>query len=310
MGRIGKLVKVPLRDLWKHEADHFTTWLEENIDVLSESIGVKLNVIEREKAVGTFFVDLLAEDSQGNNVIIENQLERTDHTHLGQIITYLTNLEAKTAIWITKEPRQEHINAINWLNETTNVDFYLIKLEAYKIDESPSAPFFSIICKPDRETKELGVEKKELAERHHLRLDFWTLLIEKCKTNLKLFASVKPNANPRSSLRAGKTGKAGINYNFKINIEYGAVNLYIDTGYREKNQDIFDELFARKKDIEHQLGQELRWEKPNKDRRIGYIQYQYYDGSLRERDKWDELQNRMIEGMEKFQRIFSRYVKE
>ncbi len=307
MGKIGKLVKVPLRDLWKYEADHFTTWLEENIDVLSESIEVKLNVIEREKAVGTFFVDLLAEDSQGNNVIIENQLERTDHTHLGQIITYLTNLEAKTAIWITKEPRQEHINAINWLNETTNVDFYLIKLEAYKIDESPSAPLFITICKPDRETKELGVEKKELAERHYLRLDFWTLLIEKCKDCLKLFSSIKPGTDSWLSAGAGRTG---FNYNFMITMRYGAIKLYMDTGSWEKNQDIFDNLFSTKKDIEHQFGQELIWEKPNKDRRGIYVQYQYHDGSLRERDKWDELQDRMIEGMETFQRIFSKYIKE
>ncbi len=132
-------------------------------------------------------------------------------------------------------------------------------------------------------------------------------MIEKCKTNLKLFSSAKPSSD---SWLPARTGRTGFNYNFMITIKYGAVRLYIDTGCREKNQDIFDELFSTKKDIEHQFGQELKWGQPNKDRKSVYIQYQYHDGSLKERDKWDELQGKMIEGMEKFQRIFSPYLKE
>ncbi len=106
----------------------------------------------------------LCADDDGQTIIIENQLEKTDHNHLGQVLTYLINMDSKAAIWIAKETRQEHINVINWLNEVSDKGFYLVKVEAYKIDNSDPAPFFSIICKPTDESRKLGLDKKELQE--------------------------------------------------------------------------------------------------------------------------------------------------
>ena len=106
--RIGKIRKVDLRELWNKENTGFTVWLEENIDYLTEVVGFKITIESREKRVGPFSVDLYGEDNNGNKIIIENQLEKTDHKHLGQILTYLTNLEAKTAIWISSDPVVEH----------------------------------------------------------------------------------------------------------------------------------------------------------------------------------------------------------
>jgi len=123
---IGKLSRIPLREVWPHEALDFTFWLQNNIEIVNESIGVNLSSIEREQAAGDFKVDILAEDENGDPVIVENQLEKSDHDHLGKIITYLTAFEAKVAIWIVSEPRPEHINAITWLNETTPAAFYLV----------------------------------------------------------------------------------------------------------------------------------------------------------------------------------------
>lgn len=100
---VGKVERVSIREVWKNEAKDFTNWLAENLDTLSETIDIELSTIQTEKFVDTFSVDILAEDSAGNNVIIENQIEKTDHDHLGKLITYSTNLEAKTAIWITSE---------------------------------------------------------------------------------------------------------------------------------------------------------------------------------------------------------------
>jgi RecB family endonuclease NucS len=97
---IGKIHRVGLREVWKHEAFDFTTWLEDNIDVLNDAIGVNLSSAERERAAGAFSVDLVAEDEQGNPVVIENQLERSNHDHLGKLITYLTAIGAKVAIWL------------------------------------------------------------------------------------------------------------------------------------------------------------------------------------------------------------------
>jgi hypothetical protein len=125
--QISRLEKVALRDLWKHEAHGFTRWLADNLDFVSEAIGINLNLLEREASAGPFFADILAEDSQGHPVIIENQLEQTNLDHLGKLITYMSNMDAMTAIWITSDPRPEHEKAVHWLNETLPVDtaFYL-----------------------------------------------------------------------------------------------------------------------------------------------------------------------------------------
>ncbi len=121
---VGKIQRVPLREVWKHEALGFTRWLQENIDVLNDALEddleLSLGSVEREQSAGDFSVDLVAEDESGNPVIIENQLEKSDHDHLGKLLTYLVLLEAKTAIWLVSKPRPEHISAIAWLNESSS----------------------------------------------------------------------------------------------------------------------------------------------------------------------------------------------
>ena len=109
---IGKIERVPLRDVWKHEAYHFTQWLEDNIDVLNDVLDLTLSNPEREQSTGSFNVDLLAENEAGNPVIIENQLEKSNHDHLGKVLTYLVAFSAKTAIWIVSNPRPEHEKVI------------------------------------------------------------------------------------------------------------------------------------------------------------------------------------------------------
>ena len=128
VGAIEKLQRVPLREVWKHEAYDFTQWLQENLDILNDALDLELTSAEREQAAGSFSIDLVAENNDGQIVIIENQLEKSNHDHLGKLITYLTAREASGAIWIVSEPRQEHINAIAWLNESTNAFFYLLKV--------------------------------------------------------------------------------------------------------------------------------------------------------------------------------------
>ena len=152
---IGKIERVNLRDVWKHEAFDLTTWLQDNIEVLNEAIGLNISNPENEQPAGSFKVDILAEDDSGNPVIIENQLEKSDHDHLGKLITYLVALEAKTAIWIVSDPRPEHLSSISWLNESSSANFYLLKLEAIKIDDSPPAPLLTLIVGPSEEVKEV-----------------------------------------------------------------------------------------------------------------------------------------------------------
>lgn len=169
--KIGKLIPVNLRDVWQKEEVHFSKWLAENIEALSDSLEINLEITGVEKKIdgSNFEIDVLCEDDDGNVVVIENQLEKTDHSHLGQVMTYLVNMEADVAIWISKEPRQEHINVFNWLNEISDKSFYLVKVEAYKIDESAPAPFFTVLSKPSGEMKKIGEDKKIIQSERNIR---------------------------------------------------------------------------------------------------------------------------------------------
>ncbi len=180
--KIGKITQVNLREVWQQEASDFTQWLSENLSELCDAVDMNLELISTEQRVddSRYTIDILAEDDLGEYVIIENQLEKTDHTHLGQIITYASNMAAKNIIWITKQARQEHINAINWLNEVSNKRFFLVQLEALKIDNSSPAPYFSVICRPSEESKIIGRNKKEIEavrDAHQKRKDIADTII-------------------------------------------------------------------------------------------------------------------------------------
>ena len=178
---IGKIERVPLREVWRHEAHDLTTWLEENIDVLSDVLSLELANVERERAAGSFSVDLVAEDESGGAVVIENQLERSNHDHLGKLITYVSSIDARAAIWVVSDPRPEHVQAISWLNQSAPADFYLLKIEGIRIGTSPPAPLLTLIVGPSEETREIGEIKKDIAGRPQIRRRFWTEFLERAK---------------------------------------------------------------------------------------------------------------------------------
>ena len=308
---IGKLKKVPLREIWRDEAKDFTSWLSENIDALNESLELNLSVVEKEKSVGPFSSDIVAEDEQGTVVVIENQLERTNHDHLGKIVTYLSNLDdAKMAIWISSNPVEEHRKAIEWLNEFTpeDVSFFLVKVEAVKIGESAPAPLFTVIAEPTELAKELGKEKKEFAERHHLRKDFWTMLLEKAKEKTNLLANLSPTIH--HWIGAG-AGKSGLGYNLVITKSYGSVELYLDRGrdYPTLNKERFDKLYKNKNQIEKIFGGKLSWERLDK-RRASRISKKFEGYSLIDKEKWPEAQDKMIDGIIKLEKALKPFIKE
>lgn len=153
--KLGKLEQITdLRSVWKHEAKDFTPWLakEENLEILSEAVGIDIVVEEQESNVGDFSVDLFAtEEGTGRRIIIENQLEETNHDHLGKIITYASGKEAEVIIWIVRKARDEHKQAIEWLNQHTDdkFEFFLIEIELWKINDSEPAPKFNIVERPN-----------------------------------------------------------------------------------------------------------------------------------------------------------------
>lgn len=150
---LSRLEEVELREVWQHEAQDFTPWLaiDENLSQLAETLGLNLEFEDSEIGVGDFQADILCKNEDDAWVVIENQLEETDHEHLGKILTYSAGLEAKTVIWIAKNFRDEHRAALDKLNEITDLDysFFGVEIKIWKIDGSKPAPQFEVVCKPN-----------------------------------------------------------------------------------------------------------------------------------------------------------------
>lgn len=180
---LGTLIEAPLREAWNHEAHSFTPWLATNLDALASTIGIPLELEGQEIAVETFSADILARNPMDDSlVLIENQLEGTDHTHLGQIMTYLAGLEAQTVVWIAAEFRDAHLSALKWLNEHTvePFAFFAIKVKAVRIGDSSIAPVFEVLGKPNQWERQLqAIASEKLSELGQFRKAFWTHYLEK-----------------------------------------------------------------------------------------------------------------------------------
>jgi len=177
---LGRLEKLDLRTYWKRESTDFTPWLarDENIQLLSETIGIELEVQSQEESVGPFSADILCKDTINDHfVLIENQLERTDHTHLGQLMTYAAGLDAVTIIWIAQKFTEEHRAALDWLNRITDdtFTFFGIEIELFRIGNSIPAPMFNLVSKPNDWAKQIKktTSNQSFTEKKILQQTFW-----------------------------------------------------------------------------------------------------------------------------------------
>lgn len=290
---IDKLRRVPLREVWVHEAYDFTQWLQNNVDVLNEAIGFTLVSVEREQAAGSFSVDLVAGDENGSVVIIENQLEKSDHDHLGKLITYLTAIGARAAIWIVADPRPEHVAAIAWLNESTSADFYLLKVEAVRIGDSAAAALLTVIVGPSHESKSVGVQKKEISERGEIRRNWWNRLIS--RPEAKSHSHLSTNVGSWIGISAGISG---LDLNYVLNENDCAAELYIDRGKgsKEENKRIFDHLAASRDEIERVAGNPLSWQRLDEGQG-SRIRVTLPGGCRAPESEWDETQTRLVAAM-------------
>lgn len=260
MVELGRLKEIALRKVWGHEQYDFSAWLanEQNIQILGDCLGVTLVDVETEKFVGNFKCDILARDENTNKIVlIENQLEPTNHDHLGKILTYASGLDATIVVWIVERAREEHASAIAWLNEhtTQDVDFFLIEIHAYQIGDSKPAPLFKIIEQPNNFAKTTKAISKQgsTSEASAKRFEFWTLFNEQLEIRNKPFNIRKATTAHWYDVSVGSS-KCHIAIELVNRENKIRVGLYIPD---DKN--LFDALYSHKDDIEAALGTSMTW---------------------------------------------------
>jgi len=270
MATLGKIERIDdLRTIWQHEARDFTKWLaqEENLALLSDTIGIDIVLEERESAVGDFNVDLYAtEEGSGRKIIIENQLEDTNHDHLGKIITYASGKGAEVIIWIVKHARDEHKQAIEWLNQHTdeNVGFFLVEIELWRINDSLPAPKFNIIEKPNDWAKTMKVVDS-LSAHQKMQLEFWQAFVDhayKRDDFKKNFSQRKAQPQHWYSV---SVGSSIYHISFTINTQKKKIGAEI---YFSNDKEMFERFKAHADEIEKELRVKADWRTATKDCRI------------------------------------------
>lgn len=301
MPEFERAVRKPPRELFDREDTDFTPWLEENIDYLNQEMGISLVVTEREQETHTGLqIDLSVEDEDsGREGVIECQIEKSDHDHLGKLLTYISAFDSKFAIWIVKEPRYEHRKTIEWLNESTEKDFYLVTIESVEIKEA-KAPLFTTVVEPSPTAKEIGVKRKEPNERQLKQEQFWTELLEKSQGEFDLFDNISPRQQGWFDKSAGI---GNVFYRYRIRNHWADVSVYIGTGSKQRNEQIFDQLQGMKDSIESQFGDELDWQRLENSKACR-IAYPVAEKGLRDDEDWEEIQDRLIQNMKQLYDAF------
>lgn len=306
---IGKLSEVDVRELWKHEQYDFSKWLAkpENIEYMNEILGLTLIDINREVYVGPYRCDIVAKDeTSGIIVIIENQLEATNHEHLGKIITYASGLDAKVMVWIVKEAKEEHRAAIEWLNNNTGseVNLFLLEIHAYKIGDSDPAPKFEIIEKPNDFVKRgnnKATNNGEMNKSQSERLTFWEQFNQVLINRGKPFNVRKATTDHWYDVAVGSSD---------AHIAIDLVNkdgMIVVEMYVSDNKELFDKLYDNKDAIENALGSGLEWARLD-GKKASRIKYSIPGLNFDDHSNYDNLMNQTIDFAVKMRDVFKKYI--
>lgn len=306
--KLGKLQEVDIRKLWNHEQYDFSEWLakSENLELLNEVIGLTLSEVEKEVYVGAYRCDLVGTDeTTGDRVIIENQLEMSNHDHLGKIITYASGLDAKVVVWIVKEAREEHRSAIEWLNNNTpeKLSFFLIEIHAYQIGDSLCAPKFEVVEKPNGFIKNAKTQSGsgDYNKSQGERIEFWTRFNEVLVERGKPFNVRKPTTDNWYDVAIG-TSDAHVSMTLVNKDGCVGVELYISD-----NKSLFDRLYEQKDEIEEKLGLIPDWQRLD-GKKAARILYRMPGLNFDDHSNYDSLMNEMIDKAVLFSNVFRKYV--
>lgn len=305
--KLGKLVRLDARAVWESEPHEFTPWLAENLDLLGEALGLDIELVQQEMPVGKFSLDILAKDiGSGREIIIENQLETTDHSHLGQLLTYAAGLDAKVIVWISPQFRDEHRQAIEWLNlnSAEDVSFFAVELEIFRIAESPPAPNFKVAAQPSEWQKLVAAESKrgQHSERQIAYHEFFADFVSHLKDRSPGFTNIRRVGY--DSWIHFATGRSG--FAFSVSFVTGSrfrVELEIDTGDYDVNRLAFHQLQGDKDNVERELGHPLEWDLI--ERRRACRVHVSRDGTVDSPDETlQSLKDWALDGLLRFNEVF------
>lgn len=298
--KLDKLVKISdLREVWKNESADFTPWLakEENLSLLGEAIGIDITLEEKESNVGDFSVDIFAkEEGTGRNIIIENQLEDTNHDHLGKIITYASGKNAQTLIWIVKRARDEHRNAIEWLNNHTDdsVAFFLIEIELWKIGDSQPAAKFNIVEQPNEWLKTMKAQES-MKPADKIKIAFWSAFKDYCLNIPGFdFSLRKPSTNHWYNFAIGKGG-------FYIQLTADTQKKTISAGFLIKDdKELYEILKSKSPEIEDILGEKPDFSIATKESRMRIFKKSI---DFKDDTQWESYFQWFVEQLPKLRKI-------
>ncbi len=307
MQGLGTIERVDIREIWPNEAADFTPWLAENLATLGKALGLDLELQTQEAPVGGFSLDILARDVRsGRPVVIENQLGQTDHTHLGQLLTYAAGFDANVIVWIAKEFRDEHRQALDLLNHRTGEEseFFGVEVQLWKIAESPPAVNFNLVSTPNEWRKQTVNSPRAggpVSEKGGKYREFFQGLIDSLREQHQFTNAKKGQPLNWYSFSAGRTG---FSYGVSFNRDGRArVELYIDTGERERNKQAYDWLEDQKASVESELKVSLEWERLD-SRRASSISVRRLGTIDDDPETLKALNDWMIEGLLDFRRVF------
>ena len=304
MDKLARITNVDLREIWAHEAYDFTKWLaeDENISLLGEVLQIEFENVRAEGAAGKYSVDIVADGADGEGkIIIENQLEATNHKHLGQLITYASALDAKHILWVVKDFNDEHKQAIDWLNKniSEDINFFLIQVEVIQIDDSRPAPRFNVICEPNNWGRIIksSASGNKLSDTRLLQGEYWEQLIEYAKQN--------PNR-----LNFGQKAKPLSHYNLSFGTSRAGIALTLNTLKKRlgckiwipREKELFDAFYNKKDEIEADIGETLEWRR-NDDRPQSYVEIAI-DGDLTNKNDWQKFNEWFLDISDKFAKAF------
>ena len=252
--KLSKLERVPLREAWEREDSNFTKWLakEENLDLLGEAIGIDLELLEVESAVGSYRADIYARASDGRFVVIENQLEKSNHDHLGKVITYASGKDAHVAVWIVSQADEKHSQAVEWLNAHTDEDigFFLIEMELWRIGDSDPAPKFNVVERPNDWGKVMkGYD--DLSPAAQVQLDYWQAFHDRATADEAFMRVLRPQKPLAQNWTTLSIGTSICNIQLTVDTQKGRISCGY---YISGDGDLYASVKAAKQDLADAVG--------------------------------------------------------